>query len=354
MKGDQGEEGLDGPLGPQGVKGPPGADGSRGKEGTKGINGQQGRKGNQGQVGPNGDPGTPGMSGRPGAAGHPGPPGEISGLSGAFARFFTAGGLGVKGPPGGYNQYQQYRYYKTEASEKLHNAVSKHYANFKTYFDVLKTFDAIVSGKGTKKDPAITCKELFKWHPTKPSGDYWVDPNEGSTVDAILVYCDKKVMETCVYPKINKVDNEGWPKDKDEYKWAMEDILAEKEGIPYAMDMPQMKMLQLQSDMVRQTITYNCKNSFAVNSMKTSPYEHPLKFLLYTDEELLATKNTNRKLKINVITDECWEKSGEWKKAVIELSSHQPRHLPLSDIAAHDIGGANEEFEMKIGPVCFS
>ena len=42
------------------------------------------------------------------------------------------------------------------------------------------------------------CKtnDLTKW--LSPTGEYWVDPNEGSANDAIKVYCDFETEETCV------------------------------------------------------------------------------------------------------------------------------------------------------------
>lgn len=205
-KGNTGEPGPDGPVGPQGVRGSAGPDGGRGRAGAKGIDGQFGRKGNRGQSGANGDSGKPGTPGGPGVAGQPGSPGEISGISGAFARFFTAGGLGMKGPgraASGYNQ--QYKYY--QAAGKTDPSINRHYDNFKTYYNMLKTFDKVTMGSGQRSDPARTCAELFKWYPQKQSSDYWVDPNEGASDDSVLVYCHKETNETCVYPKISTVSD---------------------------------------------------------------------------------------------------------------------------------------------------
>lgn len=48
-------------------------------------------------------------------------------------------------------------------------------------------------------------------------GHYWVDPNLGSTADAIKVFCNMKTGQTCVYPTISKVPKKNWwtSKDKD-------------------------------------------------------------------------------------------------------------------------------------------
>lgn len=35
-------------------------------------------------------------------------------------------------------------------------------------------------------------------------GEYWVDPNEGDSKDAILVHCDMEKKATCIIPKPEK------------------------------------------------------------------------------------------------------------------------------------------------------
>lgn len=45
--------------------------------------------------------------------------------------------------------------------------------------------------------------------------------------------------------------------------------------------------------------------------------------------------------------------TGEWSKTVIEYRTNKPSRLPILDIAPLDIGGADQEFGLDIGPVCF-
>lgn len=45
--------------------------------------------------------------------------------------------------------------------------------------------------------------------------------------------------------------------------------------------------------------------------------------------------------------------TGEWSKTVIEYRTNKPSRLPILDIAPLDIGGAEQEFGLDIGPVCF-
>ena len=53
-----------------------------------------------------------------------------------------------------------------------------------------------------------SCENLSPTPP--PPGDYWVDPNLGSTADAMKVFCNMETGETCVYPSIAKVPRKNW------------------------------------------------------------------------------------------------------------------------------------------------
>lgn len=46
--------------------------------------------------------------------------------------------------------------------------------------------------------------------------------------------------------------------------------------------------------------------------------------------------------------------SSEWSKTVFEYRTQNPSKLPIVDMAAVDVGGAEQEFGIDIGPVCFS
>lgn len=46
-------------------------------------------------------------------------------------------------------------------------------------------------------------------------------------------------------------------------------------------------------------------------------------------------------------------KNNEWGKTIIEYRTNKPSRLPILDIAPLDIGGADQEFGLDIGPVCF-
>ena len=42
------------------------------------------------------------------------------------------------------------------------------------------------------------------------SGEYWVDPNLGSTADAIKAFCNMESGETCVTPTIASLPKKNW------------------------------------------------------------------------------------------------------------------------------------------------
>jgi hypothetical protein len=270
-------------------------------------------------------------------------------MSGAFAQFFAQGGLANKG----LNQGQgYYRYYGTK-DNKVDKEWNKHMGTFKEYYELLKQFDKYIMGEGTKKDPARTCRDLFDWYPFKESGNYWIDPSEGSADDAFLAFCNKTSMETCVYPKVDKFSQEELVFiGKDQYKWAVRDLKKE-EGLEYATDIPQMKMLQLLSGHARQNVTYHCRNSFALRKPNDEVMLHPIKIMLDSEKEHLISKTT-RKIRMFTIQDECHVKDHQWHKSVFEVKSKKSDNLPIYDIAAHDIGDKSEEFAIEVGPVCFS
>lgn len=41
-------------------------------------------------------------------------------------------------------------------------------------------------------------------------GEYWIDPDQGCTQDAIKVYCNMETGETCVSPTQREVANKNW------------------------------------------------------------------------------------------------------------------------------------------------
>lgn len=52
--------------------------------------------------------------------------------------------------------------------------------------------------------------EYIRITPPPFAGEYWIDPNQGCTVDAIKVYCNMETGETCVRPKPSSIPRKNW------------------------------------------------------------------------------------------------------------------------------------------------
>ena len=50
------------------------------------------------------------------------------------------------------------------------------------------------------------------------AGDYWIDPNQGCTLDAMKVFCNMETGETCVYPNPASVPKKNWWSSKSKDK----------------------------------------------------------------------------------------------------------------------------------------
>merc|ERR1719277_202616 len=347
--GDVGVPGPQGNSGPPGPRGPIGPDGKRGPPGPAGFLGQKGREGNQGKTGPPGDSGANGLPGNAGAAGPPGPPGHITGLSGAFGQFWAAGGLGNHGPDRGALERNN-QYYRTGD-----NRVDKDTKRtMKEAFHTFKRFDEVISGDGSRDHPARTCRDLFETDPTTKSGDFWVDPTEGSFDDAFLVFCNRSTNETCVYPKRPDVEDQEI-EQHGKYVWIMREVMLETEGIEYAASIPQMKMLQVLSRAARQNVTFECKNTHAMKRSDGTIHSHPLKLMTDNEQEPFVHQTT-RRLRVFPIRDNCGIHDNEWHDAVFELRTPKSDQLPLFDVAVGENSEAGKEqsYRLKIGPVCFN
>jgi hypothetical protein len=76
---------------------------------------------------------------------------------------------------------------------------------FEALTQIGEAIDALKSPTGSRTAPARTCKDLALSHPDFDNGMYWIDPNAGSPVDAIEVFCDIKQHLTCIMPKPDQV-----------------------------------------------------------------------------------------------------------------------------------------------------
>jgi len=221
-------------------------------------------------------------------------------------------------------------------NEELEQYISKSYKLFKNFTEIWKVVtDKYVehSGLGSKNEPAESCADLFQIKPTLKSGDYWIDPNAGSTHDAVLVHCNAVNYETCIWPKIPTVDTQEYNGDN-KYVWALREVNGEP-MIEYAASHVQMKFLRVKSEKVRQNVTYNCFNSNA-------------KLRVLTDKD----EAKNIKDVAQAKSEDCKIQDNTWRKSVYEIETSVLETLPIQDVAIK--AGANEKYGFEIGPICFS
>lgn len=339
-KGDDGIQGERGHHGPQGSPGDAGLSGPVGGEGPKGSTGNQGQIGNEGMSGAPGTAGSPGIAGLPGAAGPPGPPGDMSGaLAGNFWDYLNTG-ANMKGP--GYNrQRRSAGNYKDNDIESIFKENYQVFQNFDKLWD--RVVDDVVMKKslGSRSNPATTCADLFRTRKGLSSGDYWIDPNEGSSFDTILVHCNATNYETCVYAKQPEADKDAWFTGKPEFLWAFKQWMDEPERISYAADLVQLKMMRLLSNVVRQNITLHCKKTDGTIRIMTDENKE------YDINEL------PRGMRLRSLINGCSRDDNQWHTRVIELFSDNLSGFPIQDIGKV-IDSKTEEIGFTVGPVCFS
>lgn len=209
---------------------------------------------------------------------------------------------------------------------------------------------AMQSPDGSQVFPGKTCKDLKSCFTELKSGEYWVDPNLGCVADAFKVYCNFTSGETCLYPKKTMYEKKKWVRSgQDGFRWMMEELVKEK--VDYVADVVQMRHLRMNSQRVRQNITYHCRNSHAFKNANGKE-ETFVKFM--NDDSVEMHRGAHAKNRPKVISDGCNVKDGKWHKTVFEVETTATSKLPVSDIAVFDVADDNEEFGIELGPVCFS
>ena len=196
-----------------------------------------------------------------------------------------------------------------------------------------------VTGKATS--PGMSCRDIKERNPDFPSGEYWIDPNERSAVDAILVYCRMETMETCIFPSPSTFDRQRWTKTEGSGQFFMEEMVGDREFF-YKTDFSQLKFLQMLSEGARQRVTYHCFNSHARGS----------RLMLHTGEELDTELYKYKKSTRIATSDECAH-DNQWHSAVFDIRTNKTDILPITDIRLFDVGRQNQQFGIELGEVCF-
>ncbi|KAH9498243.1 Collagen alpha-1(III) chain [Bulinus truncatus] len=273
-----------------------------------------------GARGPSGDDGPAGPPGLPGPPGPPGPPGH-------GPQYYPPPSSNGKGNDP-YQQYDQ----PIEDTESAYEGLN--YAR--------EALNRVYKPTGKRTSPGQTCRDIIRHNPDFKSGEYWIDPNEGSAMDAILVYCDFETEESCVTAETKEFQQDRWTKVIKKGQYFMEEINNGKEFV-YQAHSQQVKFLQLLSTGARQTMIYDCLN--------TSPTG--AKFTASTGEELDSTEGRYKKSTYIDVYDDC-RMDNQWHTATFSIRTNKTDILPLMDVLLYDIGQENQKFGIQVGHVCFS
>ncbi|KAI1237020.1 hypothetical protein IHE44_0014273 [Lamprotornis superbus] len=333
--GEQGSPGIPGPFGPRGPPGPVGPSGKDGSPGPLGPIGPPGVRGTVGEAGPEGPPGEPGPPGPPG------PPGHLTAALGDIMGHYDNA---MADPLPEFTE--------DEAAPDDHNKTDPGvHATLKSLSSQIETMR---SPDGSKEHPARTCDDLKLCHPSKRSGEYWIDPNQGCVEDAIKVYCNMETGETCISANPATVPRKTW--------WASKS--SDLKPVWYGLDMnrgsqfvygdtavTQMTFLRLLSKEASQNITYLCRNSVGYMDDQTKNLKKAVILKGANDLEIKAEGNS--RFRYTVLHDSCSKRNGNVGKTVFEYRTQNVARLPIIDIAPVDIGSTDQEFGIEIGPVCF-
>ncbi|KAF6361281.1 collagen type V alpha 2 chain [Rhinolophus ferrumequinum] len=215
------------------------------------------------------------------------------------------------------------------------------------------------SPDGSKKHPARTCDDLKLCHSSKESGEYWIDPNQGSVEDAIKVYCNMETGETCISANPSSIPRKTW--------WASKS--PDHKPVWYGLDMnrgsqfaygdhqspnaaiTQMTFLRLLSKEASQNITYICKNSVGYMDDQAKNLKKAVVLKGSNDLEIKAEGNV--RFRYIVLQDTCSKRNGNVGKTIFEYRTQNVARLPIIDLAPVDVGSTDQEFGIEIGPVCF-
>jgi len=205
--------------------------------------------------------------------------------------------------------------------------------------------------KGTIENPARSCKDLWLCHPDFPNGNYWIDPNQGSSRDGMEVYCDlEQEGVTCISPTTNR-KNMARFKKSEVGDWFSEDPKGFR--FDYNVSIPQFKFLRLLSATASQRFTYQCQNSVGWYDKEGDNYDKAIEIRGHNDAVLGYKEDPDPfETNLDLVTDECTKGRGSGK-VVLDLTTRDVDFLPFVDYRSKDFGNKNQKHGFEIGPVCF-
>lgn len=220
------------------------------------------------------------------------------------------------------------------------------------YENLNRVREAIVrvghSRLGSRTSPGKNCRDIKLSNPDFKDGEYWIDPNGDSALDALKVFCRMETLETCIKPEITEYRRDRWTKDSTSGQYFMSDVFGKMKEFKYDIADKQMKVLQFDSQSARQGVTYHCLNSHAYGT----------RFITDAGDELDSAEGRfKRTTYIDILEGDCEtisSKDNQWHRNRYEVRTNKSELLPLVDVLLFDIGGENQQFGIDVGEVCFS
>lgn len=330
--------------------------------------GQQGPMGPPGTRGTSGDIGAEGPPGDAGPVGPPGPAGPSSfGAEDLFAGLYdyeSNGGYPDEIAEGDTAAGQSLPEFNED--EALPNNASDVLRTDTGVQATLKTLDGQLQDlrrpDGSRANPAKTCQDIRQCYPTKASGDYWIDPNQGNSRDAIQVFCNMETGQTCLSANPASVPRKIWwtksTPSANKPVWFGADINGGTTFVygdgaqPANVVAVQLKLLRVLSADSHQNVTYHCRNSVAYRDEASGDLKKALLLRGSNGQDLRALGTA--RLRYTILEDSCSKPNGLWGRTVFEYRTQTNARLPIVDLAPMDIGQDDQEFGLEIGPVCFS
>jgi hypothetical protein len=218
-----------------------------------------------------------------------------------------------------------------------------------TVAEITKVVDSMAKPRGTKEAPARTCKHLADAYPELEDGEYWIDPNVGTSKDALLVNCKMATGETCIIPKPDMIRQDALHRFGSGHVWLSN--MDHGSLLTYKMDKVQLNFLQMLSESASQQITLGCFNTVGYYDNRNVTSDRAVKLRSANDNELSPHRGT--KFSYDVLSDSC-QTFGQWGETVYQVTSSRSQRLPIIDVAAYvNERDTSQEFSLSVGEVCF-
>lgn len=209
---------------------------------------------------------------------------------------------------------------------------------------ILYAVDSMRRPLGTRSAPGRSCEHIRRHSSNRDlkNGDYYIDPSFGAFAP-MLVYCrfHTDYAETCLQ-NTDKFEERRWFESSMTSAWFVEHVTGKE--LDYNARSSQLTLLQRQSDIATQTVTFRCLN------VKTQGFQ----FLPNDENTAYIDTSSSRYLSSTRIekSEDC-DTNNQWGKSTYIIRTKRPQVLPITDILVYDVGAENQQLGVNVGEVCF-